>query len=54
MAVELGPTWCIRHGRLRPARRLKAAAAEQQCQIGMLVVRGGRHNHEPRYDAVLV
>ena len=31
----------------------EAAAAEQQCLIGMLV-RGGRRHHEPRYGAVSV
>ena len=52
MAVELGRTWCVRHGHLRFAS-FKVAAAEQQCLIGMLV-RGGRRHHEPHYGAVSV
>ena len=51
MAVELGRTWCVRHGNLRFAS-FQAAAAEQQCLIEILV-RGGRRHHEPHYNAVL-
>ena len=53
LAVELGRTWCVRHGHLRFARLFQAAAAEQQCTIGMLV-RGGKHHHKPNYGTVSV
>ena len=52
MAVELGRTWCVRHGHLRFARLFWAAAAEQQRLIGVLVRGCGRH-HEPQYGAVV-
>ena len=50
MAVELGRSWCARHGDPRFAHHFLAAAAEQQCSIGMSV-RGGRCRDRPNYGA---
>ena len=53
MAVELGRTWCVRHGHLRFARLFRKRQRSSNALIAMLV-RGGRRHHEPRYDAVSV
>ena len=54
MAVELGRTWCVRHGLIQFARLFRQQRRSiNECLIGM-VVRGGRRHHEPHYGAVSV